>query len=183
MRSVMVAPRRGIGGAVLYLDFDGVLHPEAVYWHPKRGVHLGAGTEGHQLFEHAALLESLLEPYPDLRIVLSTSWVRQFRFSGAARRLPVGLRRRCIGATFHSRMDEGEFESMGRGQQVMNDVGRRFPRAWVALDDCTDGWPAHVRGQVVITHLMEGIAHPPVTEVLRHRLTERFGPTSLKVRR
>ena len=26
---------------LLYLDFDGVLHPEDVLWHPKRGVYLG----------------------------------------------------------------------------------------------------------------------------------------------
>jgi hypothetical protein len=25
---------------VLYLDFDGVLHPDEVYWHPRRGAYL-----------------------------------------------------------------------------------------------------------------------------------------------
>lgn len=62
----------------------------------------------------------------------------------------------------------------------MADVDRRYPLTWVALDDRNEGWPVHASGQVVITHPMEGIAHPPVTEVLRHRLAEQFGPASLK---
>lgn len=110
----MDAPRREIGGAVLYLEFDGVLHPEHVYWSHRRGAHLEAEADGHKLFEHGSLLESLLEPYPDMRIVLSTSWVRQYRFACAARWQPEGLRRRCIGATFHTHMDEKAFAGMGR---------------------------------------------------------------------
>lgn len=64
----------------------------------------------------------------------------------------------------------------------MTDVDRRYPLTWVALDDRSEGWPVHASGHVVITPPMNGIAHPPVTEVLRHRLAERFGPTSLKGR-
>lgn len=179
----MDVPRRGIGGAILYLDFDGVLHPEPVYWSRRRDAHLGAEADGHKLFGHESLLESLLEPYPDIRIVLSTSRVRQCRFAGAARRLPEGLRRRCIGATFHTRMDERTFECMGRGQQVMADVDRRYPLTWVALADRNEGRPVHAGDQVVITHPMDGLAHPPVTKVLRHRLAEQSGPANLEGRR
>jgi hypothetical protein len=68
------APAR-TGGRVLYLDFDGVLHPEDVWRRPGWGPYV-ASPPGHQLFEHADLLVELLAPYPDLRIVLSTSWVR-----------------------------------------------------------------------------------------------------------
>lgn len=162
--------------AILYLDFDGVLHPEAVYWHPRRGAYLGRDVaDGHALFEHAPLLESLLDPYPHVRLVLSTSWVREYRYSGAARRLTPGLRQRCVGATFHSAMDRAEFERTPRGLQVAADVERRRPGAWLAVDDCTEGWPPLAMDHVVFTHEVDGIAHIDVLAQLRSRLAEQFG--------
>jgi hypothetical protein len=85
--------------SVLYLDYDAVLHPEAVYWRRRRGVYLDAAwTEaGHRLFEHAELLEVLMEPYPKLTIVLSTLWVVQYGRQRAAKRLPPRLQRRVVG--------------------------------------------------------------------------------------
>lgn len=124
---------KGRGELVLYLDFDGVLHHENVLWHHKRGAY--AGPPGFALFEHAGLLDKLLAPYPEVGIVLSTSWVRTYGCSGAAKRLPSGLRYRVLGATFHSEMDERTFDAKPRGKQVVEDVARRRPRGWLALDD------------------------------------------------
>jgi hypothetical protein len=160
--------------SVLYLDYDAVLHPEAVYWHPRRGAYLDAALveAGHRLFEHAELLEVLLEPYPDLTIVLSTSWAVQFGCQRAARRLPPGLRRRVIGATYHSSMDRYAFCDLPRGRQVLADVGRRRPTVWLALDDVNEGWGSE-RANVVITDLVRGIEEPAVLERVRLAL-ERF---------
>lgn len=60
---------------VLYLDFDGVLHHEDCWWHPRKGPYLH--QTGYQLFQHVGLLEETLAPYPQVKIVLSTSWVRR----------------------------------------------------------------------------------------------------------
>ncbi len=49
-------------GWVLYLDFDGVLHPEDVWRRPKFGPYV-ATPPGHTLFEDASLLVALLNPY------------------------------------------------------------------------------------------------------------------------
>ena len=46
---------------VLYLDYDGVLHDDAVYWHPKHGIYMG--TQNRVLFEWTSILEELLAPY------------------------------------------------------------------------------------------------------------------------
>lgn len=162
---------------IVYLDFDGVLHPEAVYWKPSLGAYLAENwvAAGHRLFEHANLLEELLSPYPDVRIVLSTSWVVQYRFSGAAKRLPASLRERCIGATFHTQvMDRYLFQSMTRGAQVSADVRRRRPDAWLAIDDTDEGWDDSSRGNLVLSHGDDGIAHPDVLPKLRRRLAEQF---------
>jgi hypothetical protein len=155
-----LAPRRpkGRGERLLYLDYDGVLHGENVLWHPRRGAF--AGEPGFVLFEHAALLDDLLQPFPQVKIVISTSWVRLYGCAGAAKRLPPGLRGRVIGATFHSRMDGTHFDSLERGRQVLADVHRREPLDWFALDDVDEGWSAASRHHVLITDEVLGISAP-----------------------
>jgi hypothetical protein len=104
--SVEKAPK-GAGEPILYLDFDGVLHHEAVFFSPSKGLYIKAeqASVGHVLFQHAPLLIEMLDPHPDIKIVLSTSWVRQYGCYRVAKRLPQALRERVIGATFHSRMN------------------------------------------------------------------------------
>lgn len=164
---------RGYGEPVLYLDYDGVLHHENVHWDPRRGAY--AGPPGFQLFEHAELLEKLLAPYPAVRIVLSTSWVRTYGCSGSAKRLPLGLRDRVVGATFHSKMSEPDFVAKPRGLQVTEDVMRRRPSAWMALDDVDEGWPGSVRSNVVLTDERLGIASPGIEEAIRAQLVRMHG--------
>lgn len=162
---------RVVGTPVLYLDYDGVLHHENVLWHPRRGVY--AGPPGFVLFEHAALLDELMAPYPLLKIVLSTSWVRTYGCYRTAQRLPESLRRRVIGATFHSKMSEQMFLLKPRGKQVLEDVVRRRPSNWLALDDTDEGWPNAHQDHVLITDETLGIAAPGMAERIAaslHRL-------------
>ncbi|WP_296655261.1 HAD domain-containing protein [Paraburkholderia sp.] len=167
------APRQ-CGGAVLYLDFDGVLHPEDVWRRRGAGPYV-ASPPGHAVFEHAALLASCLVPYPDLRIVLSTSWVRVFRsVSKAARCLPASLRDRVVGATFHTRMASAAFEALPRGAQVWGDVCRRRPTAWLALDDDDAGWPTVCLDHLVHADPVQGISAPPVLAALQARLAAMY---------
>lgn len=161
---------RGLDGVVLYLDFDGVLHHEDVWWHPRKGAYIQ--TPGYQLFEHAHLLEKALEPYPGVRIVLSTSWVRVRRFSRAVKRLSPGLRERVIGATFHTRMNRDSFEALPRGVQVLNDVARRKPLQWLALDDDDRGWGQEYRNHLIHTDSVLGISAPGTIEVLAELLLQ-----------
>jgi hypothetical protein len=56
---------------VLLLDFDGV--PDVVFAYstkPKIRWH----AEGYELLGLAAVLTEMLEPYPELKVVLPTSW-------------------------------------------------------------------------------------------------------------
>ncbi|MDQ5877834.1 MAG: hypothetical protein QG638_566 [Pseudomonadota bacterium] len=63
---------------ILFLDFDGVLHSSEVYLIRRQPV-LRA-EEGMTLFQHAPLLVDALAERPDIRIVLSTSWVARLGF-------------------------------------------------------------------------------------------------------
>ena len=154
---------------LLFLDYDGVCHHENVWWHPKRGPYIKAGPE-FTLFQHTQLLANVLEPYPEVRIVLSTSWVRRYTYSKAAKRLPPSLRKRVIGATFHSAMHEESFVAAPRGLQVWSDVVRRQPRDWLALDDEYLHWPAWCRDKLIRTHDELGISEPSVLAELKTKL-------------
>lgn len=166
---------RGLDEVVLYLDFDGVLHHEDVWWHPRRGAFIK--TPGYLLFEHVHLLEKTLAPYPEVQIVLSTSWVRVRRFSRAVKRLTPGLRERVVGATFHTRMNREFFEGLPRGAQVLNDVERRRPRLWLALDDDAEGWPSGYLEHLIQTDEVLGISAPDVLQELQKRLAMFHSPS------
>jgi hypothetical protein len=163
---------KGSGELVLYLDFDGVLHHENCLWHPRRGAYLVA-PERYTLFQHSGLLEQMLEPYPAVKIVLSTSWVRRYGMTATAKRLPLSLQARVIGATFHSRyMRDDEFSYLYRGEQVHNDVRRRRPLAWIALDDDAEGWPSEHLGRFIQTHPYEGLSEPAVQYEFKQKLVK-----------
>lgn len=159
---------RGRDSVVLYLDFDGVLHHEDVWFHPRRGIYIN--TPGYQLFEHSPLLENVLTSFPDVRIVLSTSWVRVRRYSRAVKCLSPLLRERVVGATFHSRMSRNGFEALPRGVQILNDVARRNPRHWLALDDDAEGWVPEYRDHLIHCDSALGISEPRVLDALETRL-------------
>lgn len=162
---------RGRRELVLYLDYDGVLHHENVLWHPKIGAYLSA-PDGYVLFQHAELLEQMLAPYPQVQIVLSTSWVRRYGCARSAKQLRPALRARVIGATFHSRMNELEFAEKSRGMQVWEDVLKRRLRAWLALDDDWLDWPEWCLDNYVKTHLSEGINNLAVQDEFAQKLQE-----------
>jgi len=166
---------KGKGGAVLYLDFDGVLHHEAVYQHPKKGPYIKTDKPGHKLFQHVPILEELLAPYPDVQIVLSTSWAVAPGFAKAAKKLPLELRQRCIGSTYHSAMDKFLFREAPRGMQVWSDVLRRQPRAWLAIDDDWLHWPKWALNNFVRTHPVLGISAPEVRSEVEQKLKAMLG--------
>ena len=95
---------------ILFLDFDGVLHPDEAYLVKGRPVLRAEGA----LFMWAPLLVGALKNYPGVQIVLSTSWARELRFTRARSFLPPELQQRVIGATWNSRMasnDYGDFRT------------------------------------------------------------------------
>lgn len=159
---------------ILYLDYDGVLHPEPVYRHPKGGMYFGVEHRGHSLFEYAEVLVDALAPYPHVAIVLSTSWVRVLSYSQAKAYLPEALRSRVIGATFHSAMNKFEFDAMTRGAQVLADATRRSVTSWVALDDDDEGWGAAASPHLVLSERTSGLTEPQTLKELSRKLKEQF---------
>ncbi|SIO71982.1 hypothetical protein SAMN05444172_8358 [Burkholderia sp. GAS332] len=165
------------GGLLFYLDLDGVVHPNSVYWHASASEPFLEDAPGHTLFEHCELLENTLLPYPAVRIVLSTSWVRVYRgdVPTVVSRLTPDLQTRVIGATYHSGIDAVGFQQQSRGVQVYQDVLRRRPEGWIALDDDYLDWPQHCVQHLVRTHPVLGISPPAVLAELRTKLALMHG--------
>ena len=152
---------------ILYLDYDGVLHPADVRvtrdepLRPRVYVR-GEPTDG-PLFRYASLLELLLAPYPELKIVLATSWVRTFGYEYALNQLSPALQSRVIGAA--------TFPAPTRFDSIDIDAQERGLTRWLALDDDMRGWPDARRHQVVApTSPVLGLAQPGVAAELAHRL-------------
>lgn len=159
----------GRGEPVCYLDFDGCVHHCGVRWSEERGLFLEAPAR-YRLFQHVDLLEELLAPHPALRLVLSTSWAQKLGLKEASACLPESLRARVIGATYEVAEPGDYFAHLSRGEQVVLDVERRRPSAWLALDDDLIGWPKWAEKHVVFTDPYEGISLPEVRDAVRAKL-------------
>ena len=161
---------------ICYLDYDAVLHDGNVLRNRTRGMTIR--TPGRTFFEWMPILEDLLAPYPDLKIVLSTTWVRELGFNEAKHELSPSLQDRVIGSTFlHPKIVKADFDTMPRGMQIWGDVERRKPTHWFALDDDAFGWPARHKAHLIQTSDRLGLSDPAVQEQVRQRLAEMYGST------
>lgn len=127
---------------VLFLDFDGVLHPNAAF-RSKRGIELRARGE---LMMYAGILQVILGDFPCVKISLSTSWVRVLGYRRARAALPAGLQERTVSSTWHTRMRDTAregYDLFTRFEQICGAVERAGITRWIALDDDpTFSWPA-----------------------------------------
>lgn len=121
----------------LFVDFDGTLHVGHSYIGEDDEITLDTGRP---LLEFAPLLAELLEPYPDVEIVLTTSWVRRLPVEHVIEYLPPELRRRVVGTT---RDIKPRFSYVLDGTERTYVVssyayGKRL-RHWLAIDDAVFG--------------------------------------------
>lgn len=161
---------------ILFLDFDGVLHPDSAYLVNGRPTLRGEG----KLFMWAPLLVDVLTDFPNAQIVLSTSWARELSYGRARRWLPPALRRHVIGATWHSRMSlrhEGFrnvatwWDGATRYEQIKRYASRAGRSDWLAIDDQPEGWAAEDLEKLVHTDGQRGLSDPRALALLAERLS------------
>ena len=100
---------------VLFLDFDGVLHPSHfVLQNP---------------FSNASVLENALTDR-EVKIVITSSWRFTHSIEALRRKLPEGLAERVIGVT-----GEAVIGKHARYQEIQNYINAHGPINWRALDD------------------------------------------------
>ncbi len=127
----------------------------------------------------APLLCEVLLDFPEVKIVLSTSWARELSFSRARDWLPVDLRGLVVGATWHSamaaplagfRMQLTWWDQATRYQQIKRYAGRAGLSDWVAVDDQPEGWAVEDQDKLVHTDGIHGLSDPRARALLVLRL-------------
>lgn len=121
----------------VFLDFDGTLHVGHSFLGEDGEITLDTGRP---LLEFASLLADLLVPYPDVEIVLTTSWVKTLPVGKVISCLPAELVRRVVATT---RDIKARFGNLRNGTDrtyviVSFAYGRRL-KTWLALDDSAYG--------------------------------------------
>ena len=81
---------------ILFLDFDGVLHP----WDPKTNLN------EKQMFSLKPLLENTLRNFPDVEIVITSSWRQKYSLEKLRHLFSAEFSSRIIGVTPPTRRDE-----------------------------------------------------------------------------
>ena len=142
------------GKTVLFLDFDGVLHPA--------GAHRGSGH-----LSRLPLLEALLrEPaHQDVEIVVSSTWREAHSVARLRAFFSEDLRVRIFGAT--PVLDEYDSEHE-RYEEIKAWLDQHPDRvAWAALDDDLEGFPSHRRKTVVFTDPAVGLTENDLVALRR----------------
>lgn len=164
-----------IKNVLIFLDFDGVLHPDAVYLRLNCQIELRAEGE---LFMWSSHLVEALAPHQDVQIVLSTSWARNLGFQRARAALPAALRTRVIGATWHSSMSKGltdyvVWDNQTRYEQIKAYLSRlSAPARWLAVDDDGQGWAEADRQRLIQTDQNRGLSCSETRAELARKLEE-----------
>lgn len=162
-------PRASDTTPILFLDYDGVLHPAQVFRWRNGGIKLAPEAEaaGRKLFDRAEALADVLSTL-SVQVVLATSWVPTLGFDRAKSYLPAALQTKVIGATFHTQAhDRWLWAQTPRWNQIQHYVQRHTLANWFAIDDDADGWPLPHRKKLVHTDANLGLTAAQIEEVVR----------------
>ncbi|HCF7007364.1 TPA: hypothetical protein NIJ29_004095 [Pseudomonas aeruginosa] len=156
----------------IFLDFDGVLHPDRAYMGRKGPALTGDGD----LFMWLPTLEKVLADFPQCEIVLSTNWVRMLGFKRACKYLPEKISGRVVGATWHSAITRDPellnwWDTATRYEQICRYVASTQIENWVAIDDDVEGWPDVSLSRLVACKPQLGLGELDAAMRLREILT------------
>lgn len=144
----------------LYLNYDGVLHPNRVSY--SDGSEGRLQVSGHALFEHNARLVELLRDRDAVRIVLNTWWVYAYGVERAVCCLPQSLQERVDDSTlrFHDSYPEGQVPDR---YEATKEMSCKRVRAQVLILDSTDSrWPACWLPRCLLLHPLIGLGDEQV---------------------
>lgn len=121
----------------LFVDFDGTLHVGNAYIDDRGDITLDTGRS---LLEFAPLLVELLAPYPDVEIVLTTSWARRLPVERVIAYLPPELQQRVVATTKDITPRRSYvLEGTERTDVITSYAYGKRLKHWLALDDAVFG--------------------------------------------
>lgn len=160
---------------IIFLDVDGVLHRGDVLRDPDTS-EITTEFSLYDLFEFEPLLASLLEPYPDVKIVLSTSWITMpDGVHEVTSRMSESMLPRVIGNTFsESKLPASAWNRMRRGIQIRDYCARHGidKSDWIALDDRKDGFDEGFEDNLIRTYPYAGLGDISALREIRSKMIQ-----------
>jgi transcriptional regulator with XRE-family HTH domain len=134
----------------LFVDYDGTLHAGHAYIDDEGEITLDSGRP---LFEFAPILAEILQPYPAVEIVLTTSWLQRLSTAQVTAYLPPDLAQRVVGTTRDMKPRFSYLRSgAGRTDVIASYALGKGLRNWLALDDSVLN--AHLFGGELVSNFV-----------------------------
>jgi hypothetical protein len=127
-------------GVILFLDFDGVLHPDPC-------------TDAVELFQHAPRLAAVLDDFPEVGVVFSTSWRNVRPRQELLDPLPPSLQERVLGMTprfneFSTSPARVPYRRHAECEQWLKSQDMAHS-PWLALDDRPDWFAPYCENLII----------------------------------
>ena len=127
---------------LVFLDFDGVLHP-----YP---------CSDSEYFCWMDNLESVLHTFPNTEVIISSSWREHYDFSALQQLFPKSIQKQIIGVT--PVITESSYDEGGRELEIVLwlQQQKREHENWIAIDDNIYLFDQHVH-KVIECDSMTGL--------------------------
>lgn len=174
MTELTTRPRLSPSGApTIYLSFGGVMNVG-------HGVldELGDITldTNRRLLEYAPYLVDALTPYPQVQIIVTTSWLHSLGAGRTIALLPDELRRRVVGTTLGTPPRLGEIkDGTAKTMSVIRHAAKHGLTRWLALDDEAWGVPSDFEQHFLHTESETALGAPEARKHLREWLEATHG--------
>lgn len=150
----------------LYLNLDGVLHPNQVAYLPGRAPKLE--IEGHRVLEHAHLLTEALAGHEGVGIVLNTWWTYYLGFDTCLTLLPKALASRVTGVVLGPSASYRDLPHRVREAEARITDSRSD--TYLIVDHSNARYLRCYLPHLLAVNESEGIATPKAVQVLRRRI-------------
>ncbi|ASL44107.1 hypothetical protein bAD24_I11495 [Burkholderia sp. AD24] len=166
--SIEHSQRSPSGVPTLYLNFGGVLNAGHGLLDEFGDITLDTGRP---LLEYAPYLVDVLSPYPQVEIVLTTSWLHSLGAGKSIALLPDQLRHRVVGTTLDTPPRLGEIkDGTAKTMTAIRHAAKHSIQRWLALDDEAWGVPSDYEQHFLRTHVETALGAPEARNRLRRWL-------------
>ena len=193
--STLPAPSPGertVVARVAYVGISGVLHPSKSLY--KLLFSRLPVDDGHHDYEGVPVLERALAPWPDARIVLTSTVPWKFGLPWTLEQLGPALAERVIGFTYddlttklrrgtrHLPLSDADYWRCNKSDVVRTHFEWLRPDAWVAIDDESIFWTRDERrDHLVLVDGCRGLLDPAAQDRLLTVLRGNFGAETVDV--
>lgn len=151
---------------LVYLNFDGVLHPNHLLYRYGRAPELL--SPGHTVLEYASAFAEAFEVCPDATVVLNTWWTYHLSMDACVELLPVPVRRRISGTTLASAF-QGE-ALPNRVREAENHIGMPAKEELLVVDNSAARYRSDLLPHLLLVDEERGLSCQSAMSELKKRL-------------